>query len=411
MSLWCIAWRYLWCRPLVTALTLTSVALGCALIASVLTLRRETERAFIAESGIFDMVVGAKGSPLQLVLSSLYHLDIPTGNIPYTRYEALSRDPRVRRAVPIGLGDNYRGYRIIGTESKMFEVTRTENSKSEETPLFSLQSGRFFTDDFEVILGASVARQTQLKVGDSFVGSHGLVVVAGSEEHKEFPYKVVGILSSSGTSSDRAIFTSLNSVWKIHDREAQLHGKTAHESQVTSVLIQLKAAGMRLMMSEEIKNKTESMAAIPISEVLRLYQRVLVPVQQALLGTAGLVVVVALLTILTTLYQAAERRRREIALMRTIGAHPVEILVLILLESTTLTLFGILTGWVLGHGGVTLAGFFLQEHTGLAISGWSCDRMEMAILAAVGVSGTLAGLGPAWFGYRRSPARELTSAG
>ena len=177
MSLWKIAWRYLWSRTLVTLLTLTGIALGVALICSVLTLRRESESGLLRESGQFDLVVGAKGSPLQLVLSSIYQLDVPTGNIPYTRYQALKNDKRISRAIPLGLGDNYRGYRIIGTEEEIFTLT---DRKDETRNLYHLASGRFFKDNFEAVIGAQVARRGGLQVGDTLVGTPGLGGTAGA---------------------------------------------------------------------------------------------------------------------------------------------------------------------------------------------------------------------------------------
>ena len=290
MSLWHMAWRYLWARTLVTLLTLTGIALGTSLICSVLTLRRESESGFLRESGQFDLVAGAKGSPLQLVLSSIYQLDVPTGNIPYSRYEALRDDKRIASAIPLGLGDNFHGYRIVGTEDKIFSLTDRKDSKK---PLYQLASGRYFQSDFEAVIGAQVARQSGLKAGDTFVGTHGLVVTAGSSEHTDFPYKVVGILSDSGGSTDRAIYVSLASVWRIHEKEAEVHqkiagvepaGASSHpDLEVTAVLIRLKSVGLRLWMGQEIQKRTESMAAIPVNEMLRLYQQVLGPMQRVLL--------------------------------------------------------------------------------------------------------------------------------
>ncbi len=330
MSLWRMAWRYLWSRTLVTLLTLTGIALGTALICSVLTLRRESEAGFLRESGQFDLVAGAKGSPLQLVLGSIYQLDVPTGNIPYSRYEALRDDKRVASAIPLGLGDNYHGFRIVGTEDKIFALSDRKNPKK---LLYHLDSGRFFQSDFEAVIGSQVARQSGLKVGDTFVGTHGLVVTAGSSEHPDFPYKVVGLISETGSSIDRAIYVTLPSVWRIHEKEADVHWKIAgiegtspeRDLEVTAVMIRLKSVGLRLWMAQEIQKRTEAMAAIPVNEMLRLYQQILGPMQRVLMGVAALVVVVSVLSITATLYQSAERRRRDLAVMRALGAHPSEI--------------------------------------------------------------------------------------
>ena len=417
MSLLHIAWRYLWARALVTVLTLTGIALGTSLICSVLTLRRESEAGFLQESGQFDLAVGAKGSPLQLVLSSIYQLDVPTGNIPYTRYEALRDDKRVASAIPLGLGDNFHGYRIVGTEEKIFALT---DRKDTGRKLYQLTGGRFYQTDFEAVVGAQVARQTGLKLGDTFVGTHGLMVTAGSSEHKDFPYKVVGILSQSGSSIDHAIYVTLPSVWRIHEKEAEVHKKIAgvestggpparQDTEVTAVLIRLKSVGLRLWMAQEIQKRTESMAAIPVNEMLRLYQQVLGPMQRVLLGVATLVVVVSALSITATLYQSAERRRRDLAVMRALGAHPQEILALVVIEALLLSLLGLSAGWLIGHGGLALAGPYLNDSFGISISSWTTDRIEEIALASVAGGGLLAGLLPAVLAYRREPVNDLSS--
>ncbi|MEO5716378.1 MAG: ABC transporter permease [Luteolibacter sp.] len=417
MSLWRMAWRYLWARALVTVLTLTGIALGTSLICSVLTLRRESEAGFLRESGQFDLVAGAKGSPLQLVLSSIYQLDVPTGNIPYSRYEALRDDKRVASAIPLGLGDNFHGYRIVGTEDKLFSLTDRKDAK---TPLYRLGSGRFFQSDFEAVIGAQVARQSGLKTGDSFVGTHGLVVTAGSSEHGDFPYKVVGILSDSGSSTDRAIYVSLASVWRIHDKEAEVHRKIAgvgpaagatsrQELEVTAVLVRLKSVGLRLWMGQEIQKRTEAMAAVPVNEMLRLYQQVLGPMQRILLGVAALVVVVSALSITATLYQSAERRRRDLAVLRALGARRREIFSLVVIEALLLTLLGLSAGWLLGHGGLALAGPYLRDDFGIGVSSWTTDRLEWIALGTVAAGGLIAGFLPAILAYRREPVNDLSS--
>lgn len=409
MSLWHIAWRYLWRRTMVTLLTIVGVMLGSALICTVLTLHRETEEAFTAESSIFDLVVGAKGSPLQLVLSSIYHLDIPTGNIPYAQYESLKKDRRVKTAIPIGLGDNFSGFRIVGTIPEFFELTHLRSKDEPEEKLFTVAEGSVFQNDFEAVLGAQVAQQTGLTIGDTFVGTHGLVSLPGSEEHGQFPYTVVGILDPSGTANDRAVFCSLASVWLVHDAEKQLHGKEDEPRETTAVLLQLKIPGMRMFLQTEIQDKTGAMGAVPINEILRLSMQVMGPVKQALIFVAYLVVIVAALTVLCTLYQSAERRRRDMAVLRTLGAHPVEVFILMLLEAVLLTATGILAGWLLGHGGLHIGGMYMQQATGLTINAWSTGADEWIALGWVALAGTFAGLIPAGLLYRVSPVKDLSA--
>jgi len=415
MSLWKMAWRYLWRRTLVTLLTLAGIALGVALICSVLALHRESESSFAKESSQFDLVVGAKGSPLQLVLSSVYQLDMPTGNIPYSRYQALKAQPRFITAIPIGLGDNYHGYRIIGTEPAYFDLTDRGDSTRK---LYAFKEGRAFDADYEAVIGSEVARKNHLKLGDTFVGTHGLVTVAGSEEHKNFPYKVVGILADSGLSADRGVFVSMGSVWGIHASEAELHAKLAGADpaeidasrEVTAVLLRMKIPGMRLWVVQEIGKKTESMAAIPVNEMTQMFSQWLKPLQNVLLAVAALVVVVSALTIMATFYQSAERRRKDLAIMRALGAHRMEILGLVLLEALLLTLVGVAAGMLLGHGGLAIGGDMLKDKIGTSISAWKVDAIEAKALGFVALGGLLAGLLPAIFAYSRPPVKDLTGA-
>ena len=219
MSLWHIAWNYLWSRKLTTILTIMSVALGVGLIAAVHTLRSETQKRFEEEGQAFDIVVGDKGSPLQLVLSSVYFMDAPSGNILYSEYEKVRDHEDVAAAFPIGLGDTYRGFRIVGTSRALMDHawhTKLDDRgmpvEGEERRPFQIAEGRFFEKNFEAVVGAIVAEQTGLMVGDTFTGTHGFV----GDEHADCPYTVVGIMKRGGTPNDRAIFCTLESVWEVH---------------------------------------------------------------------------------------------------------------------------------------------------------------------------------------------------
>lgn len=410
MNLARIAWRYLWSRPLVTIAAIVGISLGVALISTVLTLRRETEASFRREAGLFHLVVGAKGSPLQLVLSTVYHLDVPTGNIPIARYRALKADPRVAAAYAIGLGDNYKGWRIVGTEADYFEMKDPAKAGEAGARVLEFAEGGVYKVPFDVVLGATVAAQSGLHLGSTFAGTHGLV--KGSEEHSEFPYRVVGILKPSGTAQDRAVFAPLESIWRIHEHELEEENAKPQQGkgprdEVTAVLLQLKARGLALAMVPEIQNSTESMPANPVAEVMRLYQNVLSPMQNALLAVAALVVVVSVLTVMTTLYQAAERRRKDIAIIRTLGGKPWEVFVISMAEAMLLSVIGIALGVVLGHGGLALVTSLWRARIGITLNPWSADSAEVGLLGLVFLSGSIGGLVPALVSYRRSPSGDL----
>lgn len=411
MSLPYMAWRYLASRLPVTVLTLAGIALGAALVCGVLTLKRESESAFAREAALFDLIVGGKGGSLQLVLSSLYHLDVPSGNVPYSDYERLRRDSRVEWAAPVGLGDNYAGYRIIGTEAHFFDLTDRDGEA-----FFEFVEGDRFQDRFEVVLGSEVARTTGLKIGDSFAGTHGLVEVAGSEVHEEFPYTVSGILAPTETTQDRAIFGTLASVWEIHETEDRLHSaiqgratlQREEPRETTAILMRLETPGLRLRIADEIRRQTGGIAAIPLNEVLRLYQGIVAPMQKALLGVAAAVVIASCLTVLATLLQAGERRRRDLAILRSLGARPWEVAALMFLEGLLLSAIGLGLGWLAGHGILALAASWLRESSGLVISAWSSGSDEATAFALMGLCSLIATIFPAVVAYRRSPLKDLS---
>lgn len=434
MNVFKLAWRYLTNRPLVSLLTIIGVALGAGLISSVLTLRAETRRTFLEAGHSFDLVVGAKGSPLQMVLSSLYHMDVPTGNIPYDLYEEVKDDFRVSAAVPIGLGDNYKGFRLVGTNNDMFAMMHNELDE-EPYPLFEIDEGRMnFEGDTDAILGYEVSRLTGLDIGDTFYGTHGVVSLAGSEDHDNITYEVVGILESSGTPNDRAIFIPIEAVWAVHDYEEEVHnelfgtGETEEaeeeeteeeptwafapkpresKKEVTAILIQLEAVGTRFQLLEEINEDTDGMGAVPIQEMMRLYTQILAPVQKSLLAVAYLVVVVATLSVLTSLYQAGERRRRDIAVMRSLGAYPREIFFVVMIESMMITLGGVLLGALLGHGALAIVRDQLFLQAGLSLRPWSISVEEIKALSVVIAAGLVAGLIPSIIAYRSTPVKDL----
>ena len=410
MNIFLMALRYLKYRWLVTLLTVVGIAVGVALVCTVLILRQESQRALSKDASLYDLVAGGKGSPLQLVLSCIYHLDSPTGNIPYANYLRLKRDPRILWAVPVGLGDNYSGYRIVGTESHFFEL---QNRKGEN--FFKFRQGGVFSERFDVVLGSHVAQSTGLSLDDTFFGTHGLVPVAGAEVHRDFPYRVCGILEPTGTAQDRAIFGTLESVWEIHETENRLHDaiqgsallQSTQERETTAILIRLKAAGLRLWLADEIRQNTDGIATVPINEIMRLQQGIIGPVQYVLLVVAGLVVLVSCLTVLITLHQAAERRRRDIAILRSIGASRFEVATLIFSEGLLLSFVGISIGLFLGHGGLAFLSDTIRNETGLLFDPWIMPKEELLALALISSCGALASLFPAFFSYRRTPIKDL----
>jgi len=400
--------RALRVRGWVTVLTLTSLSLSVALPCAILRIRQQVEHALLREGEGIDLVVGAKGSPLQLVLSTIHHLDLPTGNIPWRLVEEFQKDPRITAILPVGLGDNIAGFRIVGTDDHLKTWTRPDGS-----PLASLREGEWFTSDFEAVLGAEVARSTGLGIGDTFVGAHGLIAAPGTD-HDEFPYTVTGLLEPQGDGTDRLVFTTIESVWKVHEEEQNLHNRmfgsgaaaANTELEITAVWLRLRSPGLRMWMREEINDGTDAMAAAPIDELLRLAKGVLRPLQDGLLVMAAAVIGVSGIAILSTLLQAAQGRRKDWALLRILGAHPREIFWVVWLEALWLSLAALIIGLLLAHGGIAVAATLSDLPLLRSLQPWQFAEGELWVLLVVFLFGTLAGLLPALSSYRKSPLEE-----
>ena len=441
MTLWHIAWSYLWNRKLTTCLTIASVALAVGLISSVLTLREETRRRFEEEGQLFDVVVGAKGSPLQLVLSAIYFMDKPTGNILYSDYERLRKEEDVVAAYPISLGDRYQEFQIVGTVAEVFAYAWGDPITGKPRNPFHVAKGRAFERSMEAVVGSTVARETGLKVDDSFHGVHGSVRVPEGVElpdgtgivHKEFPYHVVGILRASGTPFDRAIFCNLESVWEVHGHHeegppaaeeyhgplrpgvqqddtpegASSHG-TDEQRAVTAVLIDLVSTGLRFQFEEYVNESYNAMAARPVDQIANLYSQLLGTAKMVLLAIGYLVVIISALSILIGLYLSILQRKRDLAIMRALGASSYEILGAVLIEALWVTLLGIVSGWLLG--GLVTSGIsvYLVQRFGLYIQAFTFTRDHLLAFGTVAFMGLVAGILPAWQAYQTDVARDLS---
>lgn len=415
MSLWRIAWIYLWSRWLTTGLTILSVALAVGLISAVLTLRDETRARFVEEQQAYDIVVGPPGSPLQLVLNAVYYLDNPTGAMAYSVYERLKEHPDVAHAFPIGLGDTYKGFRIVGTISDIFDYPWMNPATGEDRYPFQLADGRFFGKSLEAVLGHRTALSTGLKVGDSFIGTHGTIEFSSDIaefDHSDQRYHVVGVLKPSGTSNDRAIFVNLQSVWDLHDHSSEEADGTAEQGDddkrlVTAVLIDLYSPAMRFSFVEYVMEEYKAMAAIPVIQILRLYNQILAPAVILMMAVGYVVVVIAALSILIGLYLSIIQRKRDLAIMRALGASAYEIFGAVMIEALLVTVMGITAGWVLGKSVAFGLGMYMSQAYGFRISGFGTSSEELGFFGIVAAVGLLAGILPAWQAYRTDIAQGL----
>ena len=401
MNLATLTFSYLRARALSTSLHIVLLALGVGTITLVMLATAQLDQRMRRDAAGIDLVVGAKGSPLQIILSAIYHLDVPTGNIAYAQAKAIAAQRMVRKSIPLALGDSYEGFRIVGS-------TRDYIAHYHGT----LASGRLWEKPLEAVLGAAVAARTGQRLGSRFAGAHGLG--AGGDAHAGADYVVSGILAPSGTVLDRLVLTSVESVWAVHDEHRERSDGIAHaaeqpkdeDKQYTALLIQYASPLAAAMLPRYINSNSDMQAASPAYETARLFSIVGVGVD-VLRGFALVLVFSAGLSVFIALYGALHERRYDLAIMRTLGASPARLMALMLAEGAMLAGAGGVLGLVLGHGFAGAAGMALRSARQVEITGWTWLPEEFLLLAMAFVVGVIAALLPAWRAYRTDIAETL----
>jgi putative ABC transport system permease protein len=389
---------YLRARPLQTALSLMLLALGVGTIVLLILVVSQLEERMQRDARGIDLVVGAKGSPMQLMLSGIYHLDAPTGNIPLSSVGLLAKNRMVKKAIPLALGDSWKGNRIVGAPKAYAEHYGAE-----------LRSGRFYDKPMEAVLGAEVGARTGVGLGGKFKGAHGLGSEPGDEHENE--YTVVGVLAKSGAVVDRLVLTSIESVWHVHEEhqgpEDEADRKALEAArEVTVVLVQYASPLAAASLPRQINSQSELQAASPAYESARLFSIIGVGVE-ALRGFALVLIVAAALSVFIALYTALEERRYDLAVMRALGASPARLFGLLMGEGVVLALLGALIGLGLGHVLASVFGVWLESQQHGAVTGLEWRPDELWVLAvALGV-GVVAALLPAWRAYRTDVSRTL----
>ena len=392
MTILAIALKYLRGRQLASALTAVSIALGVGLAIASILIASAIKEGFVAGATDYNLVVGAKGSPTQLVLAVVFRMDVATPNIEYTIYQELKEDPRVDVAVPVMVGDAYQGFRYVATNTAYFAAFPWRRKT------YSLSSGRFFRDDpvdspaYEAVLGAEAASRTGLRLGDRFYEG---------EEMAEHPQTVVGILRPTHSADDRAIFISLSSFWGMNELAHAMVVKP-----LTAVLVRPKRLTDLPGLHREYNVVPETQAVLPSGVLLTIFNMMAVA-QEALTMILAIVGVIVLLYVFVALYSATVERRREIATMRALGARRTTVLAIVLVESGTLAAIGGFGGILAGHAAAYLAATVLAQTSGLVIQPFRFDAVQPAVLAGVILLGTLAGLLPALLAYRTEVAENL----
>ena len=307
--------------------------LGVTIITLSVLVNQITKNTFTKNNPNLDVVVGAKGSPLQLVLSSIHHIDIPTGNISYKNAKKIMKHPAIKFGVPISLGDNFQNYRIVGTDKKFLKLYDAE-----------LEIGSMWEKPMQSVIGSNVANFTKLKIDKFFVGSHGLIDTG--DIHSEQPYKVVGILKKTGTILDNLIITSLDSVWNLHSNQNDIL-KNSDSLEVTALLLKYKNKTSVFSFPRLINKNTSMQAASPNLEISKLFK--LTGGAHKIINYLSIIIVsLSFAGILFTLLNNINERKYDLAILRTLGFTRERIFSIILIEGMTISILGSFIGLILG---------------------------------------------------------------
>lgn len=435
-----IAWKNIWYKPLNTALSIILLTASVAIITLLILLDKQFEKKFNDNIDGVDLVLGAQGSPLQLILSAVYQVDSPTGNISYDEAKVWMKKPAVKEAIPLAFGDNYRGFRIVGTTPQYLTHYGA-----------GLKQGKVFDKNFEVVVGSDIAEKMNLKIGDKFFGSHG--DAAEGEVHEDHAYIITGITKATGKVVDNLILCNVQSVWAMHhvheegkegaaaeeehhdhDHEsAEAHeehdhhhdGEEAHEEhehhhedeaiseegqEITAVLLKFRGPQPVLIWPRMIAMNTKMQAAAPGLEINRLFSLFGIGLQ-ALQYLAYGIMLISGISIFIALYNTLKERKYEFALLRVNGASRLQLLSLVLIESLLLCVTGFIFGTIVGRIGLQLISGSSESEFKMAFNPyefvWDKEGYLLGLTIFVGI---IAAVIPAVKAYRLNISKTLANA-
>ena len=398
-------------RRATALLTVLVIALSVGLLLAVERVRTETRSSFASTISGTDLIVGARSGSVNLLLYSVFRIGNATNNIRWDSYQQIAALPRVKWAIPLSLGDSHRGYRVLGTTTDYFTHYRYGQDRA-----LQLAAGRPFADLFEVVLGAEVARALGYRLGDEIVLAHGVGAISLTR-HDDKPFRVTGILTRTGTPVDRTLHISLAGMEALHvDWQGGMPARGAaridaeqarrldlRPQAITAVLLGLDSRIATFAVQRALNEyRGEPLLAILPGVALQELWSLMGTAEQALLAVSACVVLVGLVGMLTALLASLNERRREMAILRSVGARPWQIAALLLAEALVLTLAGLLLGLALLYLAIALGQDFLQARHGLFLPLAAPSQREWLLLAASLAAALLLGLLPAWRAYRQS---------
>lgn len=406
-----IAWQSLRSRRASAGLTLLSIALAMALVLGVEKLREQTRYSFTQTISGTDLIVGPRTGSLNLLLYSVFHIGHASNNMSWQSFQNISQHPEVKWAIPLSLGDSHKGFAVLGTNQDYFRHYRY----AAHQPL-KLEVGQAFADTFEVVLGAQVAAALNYSLGDQLVLAHGTGKVS-LHQHKDQPFTVVGILAPTGTPVDQTLHIPLAGMQALHANWR--HGIPSSQpssspadltpSHITAMAVGLHKRVATFALQREINQyRHEPLLAILPGIALQELWQLMGTAEQALRIISAAVMLMGLLGMLTAIVSSLNERRREMAILRAVGARPRHIAWLLILEALLLSSIGAVLGLLLFYLGQWLASPYLQSHYGLTLSISAPSTISWQILGAVPCAAVILAIWPAWRAYRYSLVDGLT---
>lgn len=420
MKLFRLAWKNLWQKPLSSVMSLLLLSLGVAMISALLIIGQQMEEQFSKNIKGIDMVVGAKGSPLQIILSSIYHIDSPTGNINLAEAEKLLKNPMIEKGIPLSFGDNYKSYRIVGTNQDYPEFFDAE-----------IESGRLWEGPLEATVGYRAAADLDLKVGSTFVSSHGLLDEVHTHDNAVFA--VVGILSPNNSVIDQLILTSTESIWKVHadehhdhsDHEGHDHEGHDHEGhdhsahdhaehssedrEITSMLVKFRSKMAMMRLPRMINESTDMQAALPAIEVNRLFSLLGIGLD-TLRWLAMLIMFIAGISVFISLFNSLKERIYEMALIRTLGGTRTQLAFLVVCEGLILTFIGFFIGVILSRVAIMTLSKVMDAGFHYTLNPLVLQRGEGLLFIGTLILGIISALIPAIKAFNVNLSKTLSHA-
>lgn len=410
-----LAWKSLLNRKLTALLTILTVAISVILLTGVERIRTQAKSSFANTISGTDLIVGGRSGSVNLLLYSVFRIGNATNNIDWQSYREFSQHPAVKWAIPISLGDSHRGFRVMGTNHNYFAHYRYGSKQS-----LTFSQGREFNGLFETVLGADVAKKLGYKIGSEIIIAHGISDVAFAR-HDNLPFKVVGILAPTGTPVDKTVHVSLSAIEAIHvgwqsgahlggtPDATQLAEQQFEPQQITAMLLGLKSKIQTFALQRQINQyRQEPLSAILPGVALHELWGMMSVAEKALMMVSVFVVVAGLLGMLSSLLTSLQERRREMSILRAMGARPRHVFALLISEAAALTCTGIVVGMLGLYAMLAIAAPLIESQYGIRIELNTLSAHEWQLLGYVQSAGIVIGIVPALRAYRQSLSDGMT---